>query len=171
MFIGVGIVEVLRDGRIRAGIDLALEIQQVLARTFRLRMPFGIGRHLDAKAVTGFGADERHQFVGIAKLAGVIHARWQIAAQRDDAFDATLAEGGQHVAHALLRRADAGQVRGGGVAGGGDFHHRGQRAIARRTAGAVGDGKEFGLQHGKPGHRGAQLLHALGGLRREKLDG
>jgi hypothetical protein len=41
-----------------AGIDLALEVQQVVARALRLRMPFGIGRHLDVEAVAGFGADE-----------------------------------------------------------------------------------------------------------------
>jgi hypothetical protein len=41
-------------------------------------------------------------------------------------------------------------VRRGIEAFGGDFLDHGQCALARRAAGAVGDGKEFRLQHRQP---------------------
>jgi CheY-like chemotaxis protein len=40
VLVGVGVVEILGDRRVRAGIDLALEVQQVLARAPGLRVPF-----------------------------------------------------------------------------------------------------------------------------------
>jgi hypothetical protein len=88
VLVGIGVVEVLGDGRVGAGIDLALEVQQVFARALRLRMPFRIGRDLDAEAVAAFGADELDQLIGIAEFAGIDHARRQVAAQGDDAADA-----------------------------------------------------------------------------------
>jgi hypothetical protein len=86
--VGVGVVEVLGDRRIGAGLDLAHEVRQVVAREARLRVPFGIGGDLEVEVVAGLGADELDEFVGVAELAGFGHARRQVAAQGDDAADA-----------------------------------------------------------------------------------
>jgi hypothetical protein len=61
-------------------------------------------------------------------------------------------------------------VRRGVVAFGGDFLDHGQGALARRAAGAVGDGKELRLQHRQPLAHGAQLFHAFLGVRGKELD-
>ena len=90
MVVGVGVVEILGDRRIGAGLDLALEVLQVVLRVFRLRVVFGIGRDLDEKVIAEFLPDERHQFVGVAELAGRGQSGRQIAAQRDQMPDAVV---------------------------------------------------------------------------------
>ena len=52
--IRVGVEEILRDRRIRAGFDLALECGQVLLRAPRLRMVFGISRDFDEEVAAEF---------------------------------------------------------------------------------------------------------------------
>ena len=74
--------------RISAGIDLALEVQQIVLRTARLRMHFGIGRHLDMEGVAKLAADELDQLVRVAEFTGRSTARWQVTAQCDQMFDA-----------------------------------------------------------------------------------
>jgi hypothetical protein len=73
------------------------------------------------EVVAGFGADEFDEFVGVAELAGLGHARGQVAAQGDDAADAGVLYSPQDLADAVARRADARQVRRGVEAFGGDF--------------------------------------------------
>ena len=74
MEVGVGVVEILGDRRVGAGLDLADEGRHVVLRAARLRVPFRVGRHFDAEPVAGFGADEVDQFVGVAEFAGFGHA-------------------------------------------------------------------------------------------------
>ena len=74
-------------------------------------MEFRIGRHFDVEMLAGFGADERHQFVGVLEFADAAHAGRQVAAQGDDAFDAHVLVGEQQCADVVARRADAGQMR------------------------------------------------------------
>jgi hypothetical protein len=49
--IGVGVVEILGDGTVGAGIDLGLEVAQVGERVLRLRMGFRITGHFDVEMV------------------------------------------------------------------------------------------------------------------------
>ncbi len=49
--VGVGVVEELRQRRVRAGLHLAAEVLEVLARALRLRMHLGIRGHLDVKVI------------------------------------------------------------------------------------------------------------------------
>ena len=72
--VSIRVVEILRDGRIRASIGLALEIIEIVLRVFRLRMNLRIGRDFDMKPIAGLLTNESHQLVRIAKLAGVGHA-------------------------------------------------------------------------------------------------
>jgi len=72
--IGVGVVEILRDRRVGAGLDLAYEGVEVVLRAAGLGVPFRVGCYFDAEPVAGFGADEFDQFVGVAELAGFGHA-------------------------------------------------------------------------------------------------
>ncbi len=99
------------------------------------------------EVVTGFGADELHQLIGVAQLAaGHAHTRRQIAAQGDDALDAGTLVEVQQLAQLGFGVADTGQVRRGG-----DLHltvelqHGVQGAVARRATGTVGAGEEVGL--------------------------
>jgi len=110
-------------------------------------MHFRVGGDLDMEVVTGLGADELHQFVGVAQLAaGHAHTRRQVAAQGDDALDAGTLVEVQQLAQLGLGVANAGQVRCGG-----DLHlavelqHGVERAVARRATGTVGAGEEIGL--------------------------
>jgi hypothetical protein len=77
----------------------------------------------------------------------------------------------EDAANALARRADARQVRRRCVAFALDFEHGIERAVARRTAGTKSDGEEAGFEQRHAGARGAQLLRALGRLRRERVRG
>jgi hypothetical protein len=74
-------------------------------------VPFRIGCHFDAEPVTGFGADELNQFVGIAELAGFSHAGGQVATQRNGALDAGGLVFAQDLANAVAAGADAREVR------------------------------------------------------------
>ena len=78
--IGIGIVKILRDGGVRARLHLALEIAQIGFRIGGLRMHFRVGRHLNVEMFAGFGADKRHQLVGIAELPSGHHPRWHVTA-------------------------------------------------------------------------------------------
>src|SRR3546814_16760691 len=88
--VGVGVVEVLGDRAVGAGVDLALEVAQVDMRVVGLRMALGIAADLDVETAVVLAADEFAQVGGVAEIAGVAHARGQVAAQRDDAAAADL---------------------------------------------------------------------------------
>ncbi len=171
MSVGIGVVEELRDRRVGACLDLALEIQQVIARALGLRMPFRVGGDLDVEPVTGLLADEVDELVGIAKFADIGHAGRQIAAQGDDAADAVITVVMQDLADVFACRADAGKVRAGRDALGGDLHDDVEGAAARRAAGAISDGEEARRQRGEPGARRTQFFEPLGRLRREEFAG
>lgn len=116
----------------------AREGVKVVLRIARLRMPFGVGGDGDLEVVAGFAADEFDEFVGVAEFAGLGHARGQVAAQGDEAADAGGAVVGKDVADVLPRRADAGEVRRGVEAFGGDVLDDGEGALTRRAAGTEG---------------------------------
>jgi len=95
--------------------------------------------------VAGFLADELNQLVGVAQFTRRGHPGGQIAAQGDDAVDADRAIAFEDFAHARLGRADAGQMRRGGQAGGADFLDGLVGAVLRRAAGAEVTEKKAGF--------------------------
>ena len=97
--VGVGVVEVLGDGRIGAGPHLGGKGLQVGLGRARLRVDLGVGRHLDVEVVAGLGADEGHQVAGVVELAARAIAAGQVAAQGHQALDAHGLERGQLLAH------------------------------------------------------------------------
>ncbi|OMP13258.1 hypothetical protein COLO4_01993, partial [Corchorus olitorius] len=105
----VGVEEVLRDGGVRTGLDLAGEVLQIVPRRARLRVVFRIRRHFDVERLAGFLADELDQLVGEAEFTDLAHARRHVAAQRDDAADAVFAIRIENAADALARRTHARQ--------------------------------------------------------------
>jgi hypothetical protein len=132
-------------------------------------VPFRVGRDFDAEPVAGFGADELDQFVGVAELAGLGHAGGQVAAQGDGAPDAGRLVFAEDLADAVAAGADAGQVRRGVKAFGGDFLDDREGALAGRAAGAVGDREEFRLQFCQFLTGGPQFFDAFGRLAAGKI--
>ena len=95
-----------------------------------------------------------------------------IAAQRHDVADAVVPIVARNRVDLLLRRGDAGEMRGGlqvGLAH--DAGDGGVRALARRAAGAVGDGDELRAQRRQPLDRRPQRRLHLLRLGREELEG
>ena len=168
--VGVGIVEVLGDRCIGAGIDLALEVGEIGLCALRLGVKLGVSGYFDVEIVAGFRADESHQLVGVAELAHVLRAGGQIAAQRDDVPDAMAFVFVEDGADVFPRRADAGQMRRGLVAFLLDFDHGFQRAVARGAAGAESYREELRVELGELLARGAQLVHALGRFGRKEFE-
>ncbi len=170
--IGIGVEEVLGDGAAGAGLHLAHEVRQVILEAARLGVDLRIGGDLDVEVVAGLGADEVHQFVGVAQFAaGHAHARRQVAAQGDDAADAGLAVAAEQFAQLGFRVADTGQVgRGRHLHLAVQLQHGTQRAVAGGSAGAVGAGEEVGLVARQVAGGGQQLFMAGLGLRREELE-
>ncbi|MNC18162.1 hypothetical protein D3C75_660580 [compost metagenome] len=111
MEVGIGVEEVLGDGRIGTGVDLGLEVLQVEQGVLRLRMRFRIRAHFDTEGIAVLGADEGDQFGGVAHVAGETHARRQIAAQRDQAPAADGAVQLEQLADLLAGATHAGQMR------------------------------------------------------------
>ena len=68
--IRIGVVEILGDRAIGAGIDLGLEVAQVGQRVVGLRMAFRIAADFDVEEAVVFLADELDQVRGIAEIAG-----------------------------------------------------------------------------------------------------
>src|SRR6185437_2102942 len=91
MPVRVGVEEVLRDRRVGAGVDLALETREIVVGIARLRVIFGVCRDVDVEPVAGFIADEADELVRIAEIADVDGAGRHVAAQRDEMADAVLA--------------------------------------------------------------------------------
>src|SRR5260221_5797311 len=167
--IGIGVEEVLSDRRVRARVDLGLEVRHVLPRAARLRVEFGVAGDFDVEVIAGPFADESHQLARVAKLPGARGARRQVPAQGDDVIDAfrlvQLERGGDVAAS----RADAGDMGGRAVAGGLDLKDGLQGAVPRRAARTVSAGEEarFQLRELLPGY--AQLVHPLRRFRRGGL--
>ena len=170
MQVGIHVVEVLGDGRIGAGLDLALEGEEVVLRRAGLGVVFGVGGDFDVEVVAGFGTDEFHQLVGVAEFAGKADARGQIAPQGHDAADAGGPVALQDLADVLAGGADARQVRRGLVAFLLDLEDGFEGAILGGAARAKGDREELGLEHGELLAHRAQLVRAFGRLRGEEFD-
>src|SRR6267154_3019133 len=73
--IGIGVEEVLRDRRVRARLDLRLEVRHILPGAARLRVEFGVAGDFYMEVIAGPFADESHQLAGVAKLSGARGAR------------------------------------------------------------------------------------------------
>src|SRR5258706_274504 len=168
--IGIGVEEVLRDRRVRARLDLRLEVRHILPGAARLRVEFGVAGDFDVEVIAGPFADESHQLAGVAKLSGARGARRQVPAQGDDVIDAFRLVQLERRGDVGARRADAGDMGRRAIAGGLDFQDGLQRAVARGAARAVSAGEKprFQLRELLPAC--AQLLHAFRGLRREELE-
>ena len=168
--VGVGVVEVLRDRRARAGAHLGREGPQVVVRAARLGVHLGIRRDLDVEPVAGLGAHPGDEIAGVAEVARVDHAGRQVAAQGDDAPDAVSAVGGEQLAYRLAGGAHARQMRRHRPALGGDLEHGRERLLARGPAGAVGDAVEGRREGGQLLAHRAQLVHAGGRVGREEFE-
>jgi hypothetical protein len=116
-----------------------------------------------------FSPHKRHQVAGVAELAANAIAAGHVTAQCHDAADARFGIGRQPLADAVVRLADAAQVRRGRAALGHDLGHGLQRAILRGAARAKSDRAELGLQGIQLLARGAQFFGALGRLGRKKF--
>jgi hypothetical protein len=66
--VGVGVVEVLGDRRVRARRHLAREVAQVVVGRPRLRVHFRVRGDFDVEPVAGLLANELDQLVGVAKV-------------------------------------------------------------------------------------------------------
>ena len=170
----VVVVEQLRDDDVGAGIDFALEIGEVDLRARCFLVRFRIAGHGDAK----FGklaADERDQFVGVAKPAGH-RPECGVSAggspRRATTFSTFKSRAVAQVFAKLVHGAtDAGEMRRHrqlkfAVDAGDDF----ERQLLRRAAGAVGAGDEAGPKFDQPGDMLEQTCHALRRLRRKQLE-
>ena len=105
--VALNVEEELGDGAHGAGVDLALQVNQIGTGALRLRVHFRVGSDGNVEVAHVF--QQRHQIGRVHfRLAA---ARRQIAAQRHDMADAAVPVIGRDVAQ--LRRAgvDAGQVR------------------------------------------------------------
>ena len=171
--VGVRVEEVLRDrARWRRHRSCALNAARSCCGLARLRMVFGIGRHLDVEPVAGFLADERHQLRGVAQLArrspGPRAGRR--AAPRCGGCRATCTA---RSPRAGSPRVEATHERCGAacVPGRADLEHRVERALARRAAGAVGALRRSRASTAPAGAPcRSQLRHALRRLRRVELE-
>ncbi len=170
--IGIGIVEVLGDGGIRAGIDLALEVIEVLPRPRRLGVDLRIGRDLDVERRAGLLAHEGYQLVRIGQFPGGYgaHTGRQVAAQGNDAPDIQGPVVAQDLPDLGPAGADAGEVGGGVDAPTAQERHRIEGALAGGAAGAVGHGEVGGGKVVQPLYRVRELVHAHGCLGREELE-
>ena len=168
--VGVGVEEELGDRRVGAGLHLGGEVLQVALRIALLRVVLGIGRDLDVPVAPFLLADEGDQLAGVAELARGRGAARQVAAQGDQAADLLLPVGAEDLGDAFAGRADAGEMRRGGMAERGDVGDGGERLVAGGAAGAVGDAEELGPRGGELGHHRLQLLAADRRVRREELE-
>ena len=170
----VGIEKELRDRAAGAGIELGLQIIEIVTGAARRGVRFGIGGDADLEIRHLLQACDEIGRVGIA--AGVRRvarpdAAGRVAAQRYDVADADLPIVARHRVDLVARRRDAGQMCGrferGLLA---DAAHRRMSALARRAAGAVGHGDKTRPQRFEALDRGPQPLFHLLCLRREELE-
>ena len=169
--VGVGIVEVLGDGHIRAGVHFVDEVFEVVLRGTRLRMVFGVGGDDDLKMFATVFTNEFDQIGGVVQFAHAAHTRWQVTAQRNDAVDALRFEPVQNLGDFAARRADAGQMRCGLVALRTDVGHGVEGAFLRGAACAVGDGEKFGRVRRELGYGVQEFFFAFRCFRWEEFKG
>src|SRR4051794_6208466 len=105
--------EQLGDEEVDAGVDLRLEVAQVVLGGGGVDVRLGEARRGDREVVVG--AQQRDELVGVLQPALGGHplglpAR-RVAAQREDVVDAGLADLGQRAVQLVGRRADAGEMR------------------------------------------------------------
>ncbi len=118
--IGFAVEEELADRAGGPGVDLALQIVQVVLRAGRLRVAFRIGRHADLEIGDALQAFHQIGGIGVAARIGLVggaDARRRIAAQRHDMADAAVPIGPGDGVDLFAGGADAGQVGGGPQAG------------------------------------------------------
>ena len=164
--VGIGIVEILRDGRIRARVYLAFKVLQFVGCVARLRVVFRIARDLDVEPIARCFADERHELVCVSEFAARSQPGRHVTTQSDDMANAVFAITRKRRGNLCLARRNAGYMRGRVVAGTADFQHGIQRALLGGSAGAEGHRKKTRLQLRKLLPRGAQLhfpLRCFGG--------
>ena len=166
--------EELGDRARRAGIDLGFEHVDVGCDRGTVRMFLRIGRHRHFEI--GEALDAGDQIGGIAVAAGMRRVRLagaakRIAAQRHDMAHAGLRIGADHRIDLGAGRGDASQVRRRRQHGlGEDALDGGVGALARRAAGAIGDGDEIRLERRQPADRLPQRLLHLRGFRRKEFE-
>src|SRR5205085_4268278 len=165
-----GVEEELRDRGVGARLHLGGEVLQVALRVPLLRVVLGIGGDLDVPVAAFLLADERDQLAREAELARGCGAARQVAAQGDEAADLLLPVGGEDRLDALARRADAREVRRGLLAERGDVGDGGERLVAGRAAGAVGDAEQLRPRRRELLHHRLQLLAADRRVRRKELE-
>ena len=172
--VGLGVVEILGDRGVGAGLDLAPEVGEVHIRIARLRVHFRVRRHLDLEVIAGSGADVVDQFVGEAEFArcpGAVGGGRQVSAQRHQPGDARFPIARQQAGDALAGGADAGDVRCGFQTGGLLHHLHGlEGAVLGGAAGTEGD-REIGRRQLRQfSHHGGQFLAPGIGARGKQLD-
>src|SRR3569833_2246475 len=169
--ISVGVVKILSDGGVGTGLDLAFKTAQIGSGVVSLRMKLGIGRDFDEEMIAGFAADEFDQFVCVAELAGLAHARGHVAAQRDQVANALRFVVVEYLSDVVLGRADARQVRRNIDADFPfDFAHGFEGAFLGRSAGAERHRGETGFQRRKLQIGLTQFCRAFLALGREEFD-
>ena len=142
--VGVGIEEKLSDRRVRASLGFGDEIVEVGFSVTALRVVLGVGRDFDHEVVFVLLADEAHEIGGIGEVTHRARTAGHIATQGDDAANAFCLVQRKCFSNALLRCADAGKMRRGGVARFDYFKHGGKRLVARRAARAVSYAEKLG---------------------------
>ncbi len=141
----IGFEKELGDRAIGPGVDLALQIVQIVLGIGRIGMTFGIGRDRNLERVQLAQARDQRGgiFIPADRRLELRPRRRRIAAQRDDMPHACRPIFLRDRVNLLARRLDTGQVRGGGdrrVAG--DAGDGVVRPLARRAARAIGDADE-----------------------------
>ena len=170
MKVRVGVIKILRHGRVGTGFHLGDEMLQVLLRAPRLRVVLGISGDLDMKMIARLLANEPDQIGRVAKLAGHRHARWQIATQGNGVPDALVPVAMNDIANIRARRAYAGNVRRCCMPGCTNIQHRRERTLLRGAACAKRHREKRRIELRKLLHRVTQLCGTFGGLGREKFE-
>ena len=173
---GVDVEEELADRPGRPRIHLGLQHIEVMRRRRAFGMALGIAADDDVE--TAFRRDCGGQFgrIGVTVRTRNIGAADAVSARRIAAQGHDVAHPGVAIAlddrvDLLAAGLDTGQV---GRRRQGRFRqdplHRPVRALAGRTAGAIGDRDELGRQRGQTGHGLPQIGLGLVGLGRKELE-
>ena len=164
--------EGLGDRPRRAGIELALEIVEIVLRARRAGMHLRIGG--DADLEIRHAPQALDQFGGalVAIRADIRLTGRQIAAKGHDMADAALPVAGRDLADLGAAGPQARQMGGRHQ---GSFAHETDHgcvcSLSRAAAGAVGYRNESGAQRLQPADAGPELRLQRLGLRREELEG
>ena len=167
--VAVRVEEVLSDGAVGTGFDLAGEILQVVFRGAGLGMKLRVGRYFNIEGIAAVLANKFHQLIGVTQFTSSAHAGWHVASQGDDPVDAVVAVHVQQLRDAVASGAHAGQVRRGGNAPFVKVQHRLHGAIPGGAAGTEGDREEIRINLGQGIAHTLQFFPTLVGLGWEKL--